>query len=471
MSEKQIQTKNPMGHEPVGKLLARFAVPAIIGNLVSAIYNITDQIFIGQGVGMMGNAATSVAFPITTICTAIALLFGIGGAASFNLEMGRGNHDKAKKIVGSTFGCLFLSGIAIFAVIRVFLHPLLELFGATDQIMEYAVSYVSITNFGIPFLLISTGGSNLVRSDGKPAYSMISILVGAVLNMVLDPIFIFVFHWGVAGAAAATTISQIVSSIMIISYLPRFRSVKIVPRDLIPKLTCVKAILSLGVSSFINQIASFTLQIAMNSTLRHYGALSAYGSEIPLAAMGIISKINMIIISVVLGIAQGGQPILGYNYGARQYLRVRKTFRYILTSALAFSCVAFLCFQLFPGTFIGLFGTGDELYLRFATRLLRIYMFFTFLNCCQPIASTVFTAIGKPLKGAGISLTRQILFLMPLVVLLPRFLGIDGVVYAGPIADLVAFAFAASMLAYEFWRMPRENEPMKTSRIKETEAV
>ncbi len=463
MSEVQIKPQNPMGYAPVGKILAKFAIPAIIGNLASAVYNITDQIFIGQGVGMMGNAATSVAFPITTICTAVALLFGIGGAASFNLEMGRGNHDKAKQLVGSTFGCLFISGIVIFAAIRIFLNPLLVLFGATDQIMDYAVSYVSITNFGIPFLLISTGGSNLVRSDGKPGYSMLSIIVGAVLNMVLDPIFIFVFHWGVAGAAAATTISQIVSCIMIVAYLPRFRSVKIVLSDLIPKLGCVKVILSLGISAFINQIASFTLQIAMNSTLRHYGALSVYGSEIPLAAMGIISKINMIIISVVLGIAQGGQPILGYNYGAGQYLRVRKTFRYILTSALAFSCMAFVCFQLFPGAIIGLFGTGEELYLRFATRLLRIYMIFTFLNCCQPIASTVFTAIGKPLKGACISLTRQILFLMPLVVLLPRFLGIDGVVYAGPIADFVAFVFAVSMLAYEFRRMPREDDSVTAS--------
>lgn len=463
MSKAITQSANPLGYAPIGKTLARFAIPAIISNLISAVYNITDQIFIGQGVGILGNAATNVAFPITTICTAVALLFGIGGAANFNLEMGRGNEDKAKRIVGSTFGSLILSGLVLCVIIRIFLHPLLVLFGATDQIMDYAVSYVSITNIGIPFLLVCTGGSHLIRSDGMPTYSMVAVIVGAVLNMVLDPIFIFVFHWGVAGAAAATTISQVVSCMMILAYLPRFRSVKLAFKDLIPQMSSVTVIMSLGFASFINQIAMFVLQIAMNNTLRHYGGMSDYGSEIPLAAMGIISKLNMIVISVVLGIAQGGQPIIGFNYGAKKFNRVRRTFRLVVISALIFSCVAFACFQLFPGLLIGIFGSGNEMYYRFANRLLRIYMFFTFVNCLQPVIATFFTTIGKPLKGACVSLTRQTLFLLPLVLVLPRLWGIDGVVYAGPIADSAAFIFALSMGFYEFRHMPRHDEDIARS--------
>lgn len=455
MNEEQGQFENPLGFAPIGKTLAKFAVPAIISNLVSSVYNITDQIFIGQGVGTLGNAATTVAFPITIICTAVAILFGFGGAASLNLEMGRGNRGNSSKIVGTTFVCLLFSGIAISAMVGIFMEPLLNCFGATKQNIGYATTYVSIINIGIPFLLVSTGGSHLIRADGKPAYSMATVIVGAVLNMVLDPLFIFLFHWGIAGAAWATVISQIISGLFIAAYLPRYQSFTLKWHDFVPRVNSLKSIIPLGASVCINQIAILVQQIAINNVLREYGALSIYGSDTPLAAMGIISKISMIVTAVALGIAQGGQPIMGFNYGAKQYDRVRQTFRYIVTVSLAFSCIAFAAFQVFPGAIISLFGSGDKLYVQFATQLMRVYLFFTFVNGIQPISANSFPALGKPAKGVCVSIMRPALFLIPLF-LFPRFMGVDGVAYAGLLADGITFLFATSMWLYEFKKIPKK---------------
>lgn len=446
------QTMNPLGAAPIGKTLAKFAVPAIISNLITSIYNITDQIFIGQNVGILGNAATNVAFPISIICSAVAILFGFGGAASLNLEMGRGNREKGSKIVGTTFGCLIISGVLISLIVNIFLEPMLWFFGATEQNISYATTYVSIINVGIPFLLFSTGGSHLIRADGKPTYSMIAVIVGAVLNIVLDAVF--VSRFGMAGAAWATVTSQIVSGILILLYLPRYQSFKLKIRDFIPKWESIKAVVPLGTSVCINQVAILVQQIATSNVLREYGAQSIYGSDIPLAAMGIVSKVSMLVTAVVLGIAQGGQPILGFNYGAKNFDRVRKTFRYIITVSFIFSCVAFVCFQIFPEAIVKLFGTeNDALYMEFAVSLMRIYLFFTFVNGCQPISANAFPALGKPLKGVCVSLSRPLLFLIPLF-LLPKLMGISGVAYAGLMADGITFLFAAVMWIVEFKKMP-----------------
>lgn len=446
------QTMNPLGVAPIGKTLAKFAVPAIISNLITSIYNITDQIFIGQNVGILGNAATNVAFPISIICTAVAILFGFGGAASLNLEMGRGNREKGSKIVGTTFGCLIVSGVLISLIVHIFLEPMLWFFGATEKNISYATTYVSIINIGIPFLIFSTGGSHLIRADGKPTYSMIAVIVGAVLNVVLDAVF--VPRFGMAGAAWATVTSQIVSGILILLYLPRYQSFKLKIRDFVPKWENIKAVVPLGTSVCINQVAILVQQIATSNVLREYGAQSVYGSDIPLAAMGIISKVSIIVTAVVLGIAQGGQPILGFNYGAKNFDRVRKTFRYIITVSFIFSCVAFVCFQIIPEAIIKMFGTEDDtLYMEYAVSLMRIYLFFTFVNGCQPISANAFPALGKPLKGVCVSLSRPLLFLIPLF-LLPKFIGISGVAYAGLVADGITFLFAAVMWIIEFKKMP-----------------
>lgn len=454
MEKVQERKKNPLGYAPVGKLLPKFAIPAVISMLVSALYNIVDQIFIGQGVGMYGNAATNVAFPLTTLATSMGLLLGIGGASNFNLEMGRKQEEKAKKIAGSAFGSLFIAGVVICVVVRLFLKPMILAFGATPEVINYAMEYVGITSLGMPFYILSVGGNHLVRADGSPTYSMVANVSGALLNTILDPLFIFVFHWGIAGAAWATIIGQFVSAIMVMVYWPRYKTVKLEKEDFLPRLSCVSQIASLGAASCFNQLAMMVTQIVMNNVLRHYGALSVYGSDIPLAVVGIVSKVNMVFMSIVIGISQGSQPIFGFNYGAKQYDRVKKTYKLSASIATGIAVVAFLGFQIFPRQIISIFGNGDELYYQFAISFFRIFMFFTFVNGIQPLTANFFTSLGKARKGIFLSMTRQLIFLIPLVLILPAFMGIEGVMYAGPIADAVAGILAVVFVYREFRSMP-----------------
>lgn len=447
--------QNPLASAPLGRLLVKFAVPSIISMLVSALYNIVDQIFIGQGVGMYGNAATNVAFPLTTLATATGLLLGIGGASNFNLEMGRKHEENAKKIAGTAFGSLIIAGIVICLVSRIFLRPLIVAFGATADVMDYAMTYVGITSLGMPFFVLTTGGSHLIRADGKPTFSMLASLSGAIINTILDPLFIFVFDWGIAGAAWATIIGQFFSALLVLGYLPKYHTVKLTLRDFIPKLHCLKLVAALGAAACFNQLAIFVTQITMNNVLRHYGALSVYGSDIPLAVVGVGSKVNMVFMAIVIGISQGAQPIIGFNYGAAQYDRVKKTYRLAATAATIIAVIAFAAFQLFPRQITSLFGSGDELYEQFAVSYFRIFMFCTFLNGIQPLTSNFFTSIGKAPMGIFISMTRQIIFLIPLVLILPLVFGIEGVMFAGPIADGVAGVLAVTLVLREFKKISK----------------
>ena len=446
MSSENIKQGNPLAEEKIGRLIARFAVPAIISMLVSSLYNIVDQIFIGQGVGMLGNAATNIAFPVSIICTATALLLGIGSASNYNLEAGAGRNDRAAEIAGNGLAMLVICGVVIGAVVLIFLKPLLHLFGVTKEILPYAQDYTGITAIGIPFLILTTGGNHLIRADRSPTYSMTCMLTGAILNTILDPLFIFACHWGIKGAAAATVIGQVVSGLMVIYYFARKRKMELKRSMFLPKAGYLKMIVSLGMASCINQIAMAIVQITMNNTLRYYGAQSMYGSEIPLACVGVISKVNMVFMAIAIGISQGCQPIWGFNYGARNYGRVREAYRKAFAICIVLGVVFFGCFQLFPRQIVSIFGSGSEAYFHFAERYFRIFMFVTFLNGIQPMSSGFFTSIGKSKLGIVVSLTRQIIFLLPLILIIPLFMGIDGVMYAGPIADgaaaLVAIIFA-----------------------------
>ena len=446
MSSENIKQGNPLAEEKIGRLIARFAVPAIISMLVSSLYNIVDQIFIGQGVGMLGNAATNIAFPVSIICTATALLLGIGSASNYNLEAGAGRNDRAAEIAGNGLAMLVICGVVIGAVVLIFLNPLLHLFGVTKEILSYAQDYTGITAIGIPFLILTTGGNHLIRADRSPTYSMTCMLTGAILNTILDPLFIFVCHWGIKGAAAATVIGQVVSGLMVIYYFSKKRKMELKRSMFLPKAGYLKMIVSLGMASCINQIAMAIVQITMNNTLRYYGAQSMYGSEIPLACVGVISKVNMVFMAIAIGISQGCQPIWGFNYGAHNYDRVREAYKKAFAICIVLGVVFFGCFQLFPRQIVSIFGSGSEAYFHFAERYFRIFMFVTFLNGIQPMSSGFFTSIGKSKLGIVVSLTRQIIFLLPLILIFPLFMGIDGVMYAGPIADgaaaLVAIIFA-----------------------------
>lgn len=446
MSSENIKQGNPLAEEKIGRLIARFAVPAIISMLVSSLYNIVDQIFIGQGVGMLGNAATNIAFPVSIICTATALLLGIGSASNYNLEAGAGRNERAAEIAGNGLAMLVICGVSIGAIVLIFLNPLLHLFGVTKEILPYAQDYTGITAIGIPFLILTTGGNHLIRADRSPTYSMTCMLTGAILNTILDPLFIFVCHWGIKGAAAATVIGQVVSGLMVIYYFSKKRKMELKRSMFLPKAGYLKMIVSLGMASCINQIAMAIVQITMNNTLRYYGAQSMYGSEIPLACVGVISKVNMVFMAIAIGIAQGCQPIWGFNYGAHNYDRVREAYKKAFAICIVLGVVFFGCFQLFPRQIVSIFGSGSEAYFHFAERYFRIFMFVTFMNGIQPMSSGFFTSIGKSKLGIVVSLTRQIIFLLPLILIFPLFMGIDGVMYAGPIADgaaaLVAIIFA-----------------------------
>jgi len=441
--------ENRLGTLPVEQLIRQFAVPSIIAMLVSALYNIVDQFFIGRSIGELGNAATNVAFPLTTSCVALALLFGIGGASSFNLALGRRQKEEAVYYMGNAAVLLFSLGTVLCIITQIFLVPMLRFFGSPDSVLGYAVTYTRITSIGFPFLIYSNGGAHLVRADGTPKYSMMCNLTGALINTVLDPLFIFKFGMGMAGAALATIIGQIVAAGMIFCYMLHCRTVTLKKRHLMIKAEYAIHIMSLGLSSFFNQIAMMIVQIVLNNSLTYYGARSVYGESVPLACAGIISKMAMLYFSVVIGLAQGLQPIAGYNYGARKYDRVKQVYYQTVRYALTISGMAFLLFQLAPRQIISVFGDGSEEYFLFATRYFRIFLFATFLNGVQPVTSTFFTAIGKPVKGIFLSLTRQILFLLPLIVIFPLFLGIDGIMYAGPIADLAAGSAAIGMILLE----------------------
>lgn len=443
MEETNIsQEQNPLGTAPVGGLIGKFAIPAIISMLVSALYNIVDQIFIGQGVGMLGNAATNVAFPVTTIATALALLLGIGGASNYNLEMGAGREKKASSIAGTALSTLVITGAILAVAVLLFLRPLLSLFGATTDVMPYAVDYLGITAVGLPFYALSIGGNHIVRADRSPTYSMTCVLTGAIINTILDPLFIFGFGWGIKGAAWATVIGQVVSGILVIIYFGKFRKMYLEMSMLKLSSECLKAIISLGMASCINQIAMAIVQIVLNNILRYYGGLSVYGSDIPIACVGVISKVNQVFMAICIGISQGCQPIWGFNYGAKKYDRVRLAYRYSVIACTAIATVFFLCFQLFPHQIVSIFGTGSDLYFQFAERYLKIFMFMTFANGIQPMSSGFFTSIGKAKLGIVMSLTRQVLFLLPLIVVFSLIMGIDGVMYAGPIADAAALSLA-----------------------------
>ena len=443
-------SENPLGSEPVSTLLRRFAVPSVIAMLVSALYNMVDQLFIGHSIGVLGNAATNVAFPLSMVCTSIGLLCGIGGAANFNLCMGRKDPEHAKSYVGNAISMLAILGVILCVTVQLFLRPMMLLFGATPDVIDYACTYTRITSIGFPFLIVTIGGSNLIRADGSPKFSMLCNLVGAIVNTILDPLFIFVFHMGMAGAALATITGQILSFALVVLYLRGFKTLPLSLSDLKPNMACWARIAALGATPAFNQVAMMVVQIVMNNTLTHYGSNSVYGSDIPLACAGIISKVNMLFFSFVIGISQGLQPIVSFNFGAQKYDRVKDAYKKAVFAATAISIVAFLCFQFFPRQIIGIFGSGSEEYLHFAERYFRIFLFFTFLNGIQPVSSNFFTSIGAPKKGIFLSLTRQIIFLLPLLLIFPYLFGIDGVMYTAPIADLAAASVSIVMVVREF---------------------
>lgn len=464
-------SENILGKEKIGKLMLMFAVPCIISMLVNSLYNIVDQIFIGWGVGYLGNGATNVVFPINMICLAFALMIGDGTSAYLSLKLGENKKDEASKGVLNGIIMSFIIAICFCVIVLLFLPQLLNLFGCTEKLKSYALGYGYIIGIGLPFMIIGTSLNSMIRADGNPKYSMLSMLSGAILNVILDPIFIFVFNLGVKGAAIATVISQVLTFVINILYIRKFKSIDIKRKSFgLCKDTC-KMVLKLGVSSFITQMSIVLVMAFENNLLGKYGASSSYGAEIPITVLGIVMKMSQILNSIIIGLAVGAQPILGYNYGAGKLDRVFLTLKKVLCISLIISTTAFLLFQLVPDKLILLFGQGNDLYIEFACLAFRIYLMLVICNGIQVPSGIFFQAIGKSGRSAVLSLSRQIIFLIPGMVILGHFYGIKGVLYAGPIADLLAFILSVTFLSIEVKNLKKlPNEEDEISHIVNTKS-
>ena len=458
MSELVIKEKNPLGYEKISTLIKKFAIPSVVAMLVSSLYNIVDQIFIGQGVGILGNAATNVAFPLTTICIALALLIGVGASTKFSISLGKRDEKEAEMVVGNAIWMMVILGVSYCILGLIFLTPLLNAFGATKANFPFAYAYSSITLLGVPFLITNNALSNLIRADGSPKYSMISMVTGAIINTILDPIFIFGFNMGIEGAALATVISQIISCLISLLYIPKFKRVHLTKESFKLDIRRCLSISLLGTSNFLNQVAICLVQIVMNNSLTHYGALTEFGPDIPLSSFGVVMKINSIFISFFVGINQGTQPILGYNYGAKQYDRVQETYKKSIFINVIVASISLLMFQLFPRYIISIFGHGDELYFTFAEKVMRIFLSMIIAVGIQFASSNFFASIGQPVKGVILSFTRQLMFVIPLMLILPLFIGIDGVIMAGPISDFLACMIALAFIYIEFKKINKMKE-------------
>lgn len=443
------QTQSPFATEPIGRLIVKFAVPSVIALLVNSLYNIVDQIFIGWGVGYLGNGATNIVFPITIIALALSMMIGNGGAAYLSLKMGEGEVETAKKGVGNAVTLVTIVSILLAVIFLIWIDPILTLFGATDVLRPFALEYGFIIGAGLPFMMISAAINSMIRADGSPKYAMLSMVIGAIINVILDPVFIFVFQMGVKGAAIATIIGQVASFVVSVLYMPHFKSVQLNKSSFAPYAKVSVNIVIFGLSSFITQFAITIVMALTNNLLAKYGAQSVYGAEIPLTATGIVMKVNQIMIAILLGIATGTQPIIGYNYGAKSYHRVKKALEISLIASEIVSVAAFLIFQFAPMSVVSLFGSEEGLYNEFAVKAFRIFLMLCPLTGFQTIAAVYLQAVGKPVKSAILSLARQIIFFVPTALILPIFLGVEGALWTGPVADGLAFLLSLAFLLYE----------------------
>lgn len=444
---------NPLGFADPKKLLIQFTIPSIFSMTASSLYNLVDQMFIGWKVGIIGNAATNVAFPLTTILLALSLIIGIGSSSRFGMEMGRGNKAMANKAVGNAILMMIIAGIGVMVVTLVFLHPLMTLFGATPEVLPYATTYVRITAIGFPFFMFFNTMCALIRMDGSPRYSMFSILIGCVLNVILDPVLMFGFDMGIEGAAYATVISQIISFVFTFVYLFRMKQVQLTRYSFIPDVKNCFRNLSLGFSTFVTQISITIVQIVLNNALVIYGAISIYGSEIPLGAAGVILKINTIVVNLFVAISQGSQPLYSYNMGAKQYDRVKAVYKQAVKMSLYISIVALIVFEVFPKPLLMLFGETSDLYFAFGIPFMRVYLCMIILNGIQVLSTNMMAAIGMPVKGSLLAIVRYIVFPIPLILIIPMFTGIDGIKFAGAITDAVAAVISILVVYKTFKKM------------------
>ena len=450
-----------LGEEKINKLMLKFSIPCILSLLVSSLYNIVDQMFIGNSdLSALGNAATSVVFPVFIIAQAFAWCLGDGCAAYLNICQGRNDADNAHKAIGASITAAFLSGILMIVFIYPFKVPILTLFGASENTMAYSIEYLDVILYMIPLYLMCNAMNSVIRADGSPAWAMSSILVGAVTNIILDPVFIFALDMGMTGAALATVIGQGMSFIMTFAYFFRTKTFKLTSESFIPRLSSLWNVVYLGFSTFATQVAIVIVAVLCNVQLSKYGELSKYGADIPIAIIGIQSKVFTVVINLVVGIVLGCQPIISYNMGAKKYDRVRELYRKICTSTLIIGLAFTLLFELAPDFVIGLFGTPSNIpnpedYWEFGEKTMRIFMSLISISCLIKTNSIFFQAVGKPLYAMVSSTIRDVICFIPLILILPvAWAGVESILYAAPIADLISIVITA-FLSISFIRSIR----------------
>lgn len=445
--EETIQQSNPLGTKPVSKLLTSFAVPSIISLVVNAIYNMVDQIFIGQGVGYLGNAATNIILPLMTVQIAFGVMLSDGTSAFLSLQLGSGEHKKAAKGVANCITLTVIFGILLCALFEIFLEPLCFLFGSTENVHPHAMNYGRIIVAGFPVAMVNYAMAGVIRADGRPKESMIGMLIGCAANIILDYLFVIVFPWEVAGAAWATIIGQALNAFYYIYLMFGFKSVKLKKEDFKLSAPIVGKVISLGMPSFITQMATVAVIFTMNNVIGAVGVNSKYGTDIPLAVIGITMKLCMVVTQIALGIAIGAQPIYGFNYGSKQYERVKKTFKLAMISSTLVLAVATVIFELFPTQIISLFGQESELYMEYAVKCVRIYLCACFVIGMNLVCCIFLQSVGKAIPSSILSLARQIIILIPAIALLGYFNGVEGVLWAGPISDVLACVLSLIMVA------------------------
>lgn len=433
-----------LGEGSVGKLLWKFSIPAIVGMLVNALYNIIDRIFVGKGVSELAITATTVAFPIMNIIMAFGMLIGIGAAATVSIKLGQQNRKEAEHILGNAFVLIIIASILVTVFGLIYQVPLLKLLGASKEALPLAKDFSTIILFGAVLQNIGFGLNSIIRSEGNPKMAMITMLIGAILNTIFNPIFIFGFHLGIRGSALATIVSQTVCSIWVFSYFTgKKSSLKLTRKNMKLSPHIVLQIFAIGMSPFFMQIAASIINIVLNNDLAFYGGDKA------IAAIGIITSVTMLILMPIFGINQGSQPIIGYNYGAKNYDRVKKTLKLAILWASSICIVGFIIVQLFPKAIINVFSNADAELLNIGSSGLRIFLAMLPIIGFQIVSSNYFQAVGKSIISIFLSLTRQVIVLLPLLLILPRYLHLTGVWMAGPTADFISSLITAIFIYRE----------------------
>ena len=435
-----------LGEEKISKLLLKFSVPCVAGLLISAFYNIVDQIFIGNSsLGYLGNAATGVSFPVICIANAFAWCIGDGAASFLSICSGRNDNESAHKCVGTGMTVTTLLSIALASVCLLFAEPLMSMFGASAQTLGLAVDYFRIVVFFFPVYLLMNVLNSMIRADGSPSYAMKGMLIGAITNIVLDPVFIFLLDWGIEGAAWATVIGQMLSFVFCAVYFRKPKTFKLTLSSFKPNMEVLRTMISLGASTFVTQISIVLVSLTCNIMLAKYGALSIYGPDIPISVFSIQTKVYTIVLSIVTGIVLGGQPIFGYNYGARKMDRVKDIYKMVLKLTILTGVIATVLCQFFPSVILSIFGTGDALYMEFGVKTFRIYLSLMTITGLVKMTAVFFQSIGKSLHAVAASLVRDIVCFCTLALVLPGIFesnvagsGINGILIAAPVADVVA---------------------------------